>query len=110
MRAGRAHRVRASVSKVCAYLMLEQLVHPRAQVALVMRASNLSGPSTDIMLVGVQPAHAQHGGQRANARYLTARARVRTWHLRLATMARERTFERWPVERVRQATVRWLCS
>ena len=100
MRACRAHRVRASVSKVCAYLMLEQLVHPRAQVALVMRASNLSGPSTDIMLVGVQPAHAQHGGQRANARYLTARARVRTWHLSLAAMARERTFERWPVERV----------
>ena len=82
MRAGRAHRVRASVSKVCAYLMLEQLVHPRAQVALVMRASNLSGPFTDIILVGVQPAHAQHGGQRANARYLTARARVHTWHLR----------------------------
>ena len=33
------------------------------------------------------------------------RARVRTWHLRLAAMARERTFERWPVERVRRPAV-----
>ena len=36
------------------------------------------------------------------------RARVRTWHLRLAAMARERTFERWPVERVRRPAVQAL--
>jgi hypothetical protein len=47
MRASRAHRVGASVSKARTYLMLEQLVHPCAQVALVMRASNTSAPSAD---------------------------------------------------------------
>ena len=100
MRAGRAHRVGASVSRVCAYLVLVQLVHPCAQVGLVMRASNTSAPSSAVQY----HAHwcAACGRMRSTAVSMRMRAtldRARARTQMASSVSQERTFERLPDER-----------